>query len=61
MTNLYIVDVDANENYIVEKTLEEFCTEFNDDSGYASSSSSPVYIYITLEEAEEKLAEVNNG
>ena len=57
MTNLYIVD-----GYeIVEKTLEEFCSDFNDQDGYAGASSGPVYIYLTLEEAEEKLAEVNNG
>ena len=56
MTNLYIVD-----GYeIVEKTLEEFCSDFNDQDGYAAASSSPVYIYLTLEEAEEKLAEVHD-
>tara|TARA_R110000824_G_scaffold44304_3_gene128943 strand:+ start:194 stop:376 length:183 start_codon:yes stop_codon:yes gene_type:complete len=57
MANLYIVD-----GYeIVEKTLEEFCSDFNDQDGYASASSGPVYIYLTLEEAEEKLEEAEDN
>ena len=59
--NLYIVDTEVNEGSqpeLIEQTIDNFVLDFNQDSGFASRSSDNVYIYLTLEEAEEKIREV---
>ena len=59
--NLYIVDAEVHEGAqpeLIEQTIDNFVLDFNQDSGFASRSSDNVYIYLTLEEAEEKIREV---
>ena len=59
--NLYIVDTEVNEGSqpeLIEQTIDNFVLDFNQDSGFASRSSDNVYIYLTLEAAEEKIREV---
>jgi hypothetical protein len=61
--NLYIVDTEVNEGSqpeLIEQTIDNFVLDFNQDSGFASRSSDNVYIYLTLEAAEEKIREVVN-
>ena len=58
---LYIVDTEVNEGSqpeLIEQTIDNFVLDFNQDSGFASRSSDNVYIYLTLEEAKEKIREV---
>ena len=62
--NLYIVDNEVNEGSqpeLREQTIDNFVLDFNEDSGFASRSSNNVYIYLTLEEAKEKIREVVGG
>jgi len=62
--NLYIVDTEVNEGSqpeLIEQTIDNFVLDFNEDSGFASRSSNNVYIYLTLEEAKEKIREVVGG
>ena len=59
--NLYIVDAEVHEGSqpeLIEQTIDNFVLDFNQDSGFASRSSDNVYIYLTLEAAEEKIREV---
>ena len=61
--NLYIVDAEVHEGSqpeLIEQTIDNFVLDFNQDSGFASRSSDNVYIYLTLEAAEEKIREVVN-
>ena len=62
--NLYIVDAEVHEGSqpeLIEQTIDNFVLDFNQDSGFASRSSDNVYIYLTLEEAKEKIREVKDG
>jgi len=56
MVTLYVVEVSLESEDIIEQDLFRFCDDFNNDTGFATMSSNNVYIYLTREEAEEKLA-----